>query len=48
MKGGKNPNREQKELLSKKKKNWKDFLFIKEDAGELIFQNKKTGKLLKI
>lgn len=48
MKGGKNPTREQKELLAKKKKDWRNWLIVKVESDKYIFKNKTSGNLLTI
>ena len=44
LKQGKTPTRAQKEMLTKKRKDWKDWLFLKETQDAYIFQHKFSGK----
>lgn len=48
MHKGCNPNREQKELLVKNKKNWKDWLYITQVATSLTFRHKEIGDTIEL
>ena len=46
MRKGKNPNREQKELLKKHKKNWEEWLLVKTELNEFQFKHKTSGEVI--
>lgn len=48
MRKGCNPNREQKELLQKNRKNWKNWLYITQTADTFTFKHKTSGKILEL
>lgn len=48
MRNGCNPNREQKELLVKNKKNWEDWLYISQTRTGFKFRHKTTGEVLEL
>lgn len=48
MRKGRNPNREQKELLVKNKKNWEDWLYITQSTTTFTFKHKETGEVIEL
>lgn len=48
MRKGCNPNRKQKELLVKNKKNWKDWLYITQSTTTFTFKHKETGEVIEL
>ncbi len=46
MRSGKNPNYEQKKLLTKAKKDWTQWLLIKNNKDNYEFRHKETGETL--
>lgn len=46
MKGGKNPNRNQKKLLESNGKNCDEWLFIQMKDGAYIFRHKTTNEVI--
>ena len=46
MRKGHNPNREQKELLVKNKKDWKEWLLVKTEKDAYVFKHKTSNELL--
>ncbi len=46
MKSGKNPNFEQKRLLTKAKKDWREWLLIKNNKDNYEFRHKETNESL--
>lgn len=48
MRKGCNPNREQKKLLSKNKKNWEEWLYITQSTTAFTFRHKQTGETIEL
>lgn len=48
MRNGCNPNREQKELLRKNKKNWDEWLYISQTPTTFKFRHKTSGEELEL
>lgn len=48
MRKGQNPNREQKELLVKNKKDWSQWLYIKQSLDTFTFKHKETGEVIEL
>lgn len=48
MRKGCNPNREQKELLNKNKKNWEDWLYIAQTTATFTFKHKTSGEVIEL
>lgn len=48
MISGKNPNFEQKKILAKNKKDWTEWLLIKNNSNKYIFRNKKTNETIEL
>ena len=48
MRKGHNPNREQKHLLTKNKKDWTEWLLIKTEKDKFIFKHKETNEVLQL
>lgn len=46
MRNGKNPNYEQKKRLAKAKKDWTQWLLIKNNKDSYEFRHKETGETL--
>lgn len=50
MRNGKNPNRSQKQLLEKNKKDWSDWLYVKtvhtDDGNRHQFRHKTTNEII--
>ena len=48
MRKGCNPNREQKELLRKNRKNWEEWLYISQTPVKFKFRHKTTNEELEL
>lgn len=48
MRKGCNPNREQKELLNKNKKNWEDWLYTTQTPTTFKFRHKTSGEVIEL
>lgn len=46
MRKGHNPNREQKEILVKNKKDWKNWLLVKTEKDAYVFKHKETDEVI--
>lgn len=48
MRKGCNPNREQKELLRKNKKDWEAWLYITQTTATFTFKHKTSGEVIEL
>lgn len=48
MKHGKNPTRKQKMLIKSARLNYENWLVVRENAEEIVLQNRQTGKIRSI